>query len=348
MGSLSIYHDALLQNGGAEKVAVLWAKEFNSPLNVLAQKQKSHSRSGINSRVHISWIRSQKVLELTYPFLPFIFPFLKRYSEDVRLVSTTGLAHHFKGNWNKRILYIHSPARWIWDAESFNIGRKKIQILLANFLRPFFKIYDRKAIRENDVILVNSNYTKIKVLQAYNRNSTVVFPPVDKISSDIKRVSLPSHFEKFFLQVGRVRGYKGHDFLIEVFRESEYKLILVGEGTEKIQEKSILGLGFVSESELAWLYQSAQALLAVSKEDFGLTPVEAAIHGCPTIAFKQNGYLDSVREGISGAYVTPDDIFALKKAIAHHDHSKYVLAELQKFASEFSVKTHLSIMEKLI
>jgi glycosyltransferase involved in cell wall biosynthesis len=316
MGSLSIYHDALLQNGGAEKVAVLWAKEFNSPLNVLAQEQKSRSRSGINSRVHISWIRSQKVLELTYPFLPIIFPFLKRYSEDVRLVSTTGLAHHFKGNWNKRILYIHSPARWIWDAESFNIGRNKVQILLANFLRPFFKIYDRKAIRKNDVILV--------------------------------RVSLPSHFEKFFLQVGRVRGYKGHDFLIEVFRESQYKLILVGEGTEKIQEKSILGLGFVSESELAWLYQSAQALLAVSKEDFGLTPVEAAIHGCPTIAFKQNGYLDSVREGISGEYVTPEDIFALKQAIAHHDHSKYELAELQKFAREFSVKTHISILEKLL
>jgi glycosyltransferase involved in cell wall biosynthesis len=176
----------------------------------------------------------------------------------------------------------------------------------------------------------------------------VVFPPVEMLRSDIKKVLLPSHFEKFFLQVGRVRGYKGHNFLIEVFKDSKYKLILVGEGTEKIQENSILGLGFVSEAELAWLYESAQALLAVSKEDFGLTPVEAAIHGCPTIAFKQNGYLDSVREGINGVYVAPDNVLSMKKAIANHDRSKYELADIQKFAREFSLKKHISILEKLL
>ena len=30
----AIYHDALLQNGGAEKVALLWAKEFYTSIHL--------------------------------------------------------------------------------------------------------------------------------------------------------------------------------------------------------------------------------------------------------------------------------------------------------------------------
>ena len=36
MKKVSVYHDALLQNGGAEKVALLWAKKFDFPITVLA------------------------------------------------------------------------------------------------------------------------------------------------------------------------------------------------------------------------------------------------------------------------------------------------------------------------
>ena len=346
MGSLSIYHDALLQNGGAEKVALLWAKEFGTTLNVLAQEQKSHSRNDINTRVHIPWLRSQKLLELMYPFLPIIFPFLKRYSEDVRLVSTTGITHHFKGNWNKRILYIHSPARWIWDADSFNLGRKRSQVAFANLLRPFFKYYDRKSIKKNDLLLVNSYATREKVRKAYDRDSQVLFPPVTKFNGPVRKFPLPKNYEQFFLQVGRVRGYKGYDFLTEVFKDSKFRLIMVGEGTEKIQNESILGLGFVSEPELAWLYESANALIAVSKEDFGLTPVEAAFYGCPTIAFKQNGYLDSVRDGISGQHVVPNNVGIMKKALVEFDRSKYNSNKMLEFAKGFSVENHISKLEK--
>jgi glycosyltransferase involved in cell wall biosynthesis len=346
MKKASVYHDALLQNGGAEKVALLWAKKFGFPITVLAWNMTKPINNEIVPRVMIKWIKSQRILEWIFPLLPAVLPFLKRETEIVRLVSTTGMAHHFKGYWQKRILYIHSPARWIWDAESFNLGRKRSQVAFANLLRPFFKYYDRKSIKEDDILLVNSYATREKVKRAYNRDSQVLFPPVAKFTGTVRKIPLPKNYEQFFLQVGRVRGYKGYDFLLDVFKDSGFRLIMVGEGTEKIQNESILGLGFVSECELAWLYESAQALLGVSKEDFGLTPVEAAFYGCPTIAFKQNGYLDSVRDGISGQYLVPNDVGIMKKALAEFDRSKYNSIKMLEFAKEFSPENHMSKLEK--
>jgi glycosyltransferase involved in cell wall biosynthesis len=344
--NIAIYHDALLQNGGAEKVALMWAQKLRYPITVLAWNNKETVTNEIAPKVMLKFIKSQKVLEYSFPLLPAILPFLKRNKEMIRLVSTTGLAHHFKGYWDKRILYIHSPARWIWDAESFNLGRKRSQVAFANLLRPFFKYYDRKSIKKNDVLLVNSYTTREKVRKAYSRDSQVLFPPVAKFNGTVRQFPLPKNYEHFFLQVGRVRGYKGYDFLIEVFKDSEFRLIMVGEGTEKIQNESILGLGFVSECELAWLYESAQALLAVSKEDFGLTPVEAAFYGCPTIAFKQNGYLDSVRDGISGQHVVPNNVEIMKKALLEFDRTKYNSIKMLEFAREFSIENHMSKLEK--
>lgn len=346
MKKVSVYHDALLQSGGAEKVALTWAKKNNFPITVLACNMAKPINNTIVPQVMINWIKSQKILERIFPLLPAVLLFVKRDTDIVRLVSTTGIAHHFKGFWQKRILYIHSPARWIWDAESFNLGRKRSQVIVANLLRPFFKFYDRKSIKSKDILLVNSYATREKVKKVYNRDSEVIFPPVTKLHGTVKKFQLPKNYKQFFLQVGRARGYKGYDFLIEVFKDSGFRLVMVGEGTEKIQNESILGLGFISDSHLAWLYESAQALLAVSKEDFGLTPVEAAFYGCPTIAFKQNGYLDSVRDGISGQLVAPNDVALMKKALLEFDRSKYDSIKMLEFAEEFSLENHMSKLEE--
>jgi glycosyltransferase involved in cell wall biosynthesis len=134
------------------------------------------------------------------------------------------------------------------------------------------------------------------------------------------------------------------DFLFAAFNSSEYKLVMVGDSTEKFNTDSILGLGFIAPSELRWLYENAEALIAVSREDFGLTPVEASSYGCPTIAFRHLGYLDSVQEGITGVYVVPDDIQDFHLAISRHVKSTFSEQAMQEFASQFSLQSH---MEKL-
>lgn len=346
--SIEIYHDALLQKGGAEQVAVQWAVAFNADLNVLAKSKTDSSDSDFPTNVIFRWIRTQRTLELIYPFLPLMHVFIKRKSSQIRLVSTTGVAHQIPGRWGKRVLYIHSPARWIWDKESFDINRRKLEILLANVLRPFFRFYDRKSVRCKDVLLVNSNNTRRKVAEAYNRDSNVLFPPVISKSPTAREVALPSNFSKFYLHVGRVRGYKGLDFLIEAFNSDKHKLVMVGESTEKFNTESILGLGFVHPSELRWLYENAEALVAVSREDFGLTPVEASLYGCPTLAFRHLGYLDSVREGISGKYVTPNDMEEFQIALSLHQKKNYSENAMQEFAKEFSLESHIEVLRRYL
>ncbi len=346
--SMHIYHDALLQKGGAEQVAGMWASAFNEELNVLATSKRNLSALDFSVKVVIPWIRSQRLLEWLYPFLPLLYLFLKRQSSEIRLVSTTGVAHQIPGKWKKRILYIHSPARWIWDKESFDLNRRRSEIILANALRPLFKIYDRKSIRSDDILIANSNATRIKVAKAYSRESIVLFPPITNKSLTAKKIDLPPNFSKFFLHVGRVRGYKGLDFLFDAFRLDDLKLVMVGESTEKFSTDSILGLGYVESAELRWLYESAQALVAVSKEDFGLTPIEASFYGCPTIAFKHLGYLDSVKEGVSGVYVNPNDIGDFHLKLSNHQRNNYSEHLMKDFANQFSVESHVTRLRNFL
>jgi glycosyltransferase involved in cell wall biosynthesis len=348
MNDLSIFHDAFLQRGGAEKVALVWAREFKNPINVLASERKLIDRIDVSINTLIPWIKSQRSLEIIYLFLPVIYKFLRRSKDNVRIVSTTGIAHQLPGTWKKRIVYVHSPTRWIWDKKSFDVDRRKMEIILANIFRPIFKYYDKRSIHTEDIILVNSNATKAKVFSAYGRTSEVIFPPVAFQSGNPRKPKIPDGFERFYLQVGRARGYKGTNFLIDVFRGSGYKLLVVGEGTKKFQTDSVFGLGYVTNEELSWLYESAEALIAVSNEDFGLTPVEAALYGCPTIAFKQEGYLDSVMDGISGKFIQPNDHEQLRLALQTHQRSNYSKTKMISFAKLFSVESHISRIEKYI
>ncbi len=345
---VKIYHDALLQKGGAEQVAGQWAVALNSELNVLAKSDSQSAELKFSTNAIFPWIRTQRALELIYPLLPLIYHFIKLPSDEIRLVSTTGVAHQLPGRWKKRVLYIHSPARWIWDKESFDMNRRKVEILLANILRPFFKFYDRRSIRQDDVLLVNSNATRLKVLENYSREAEVVFPPVVSRCPIIKKVDLPFNFSKYFLHVGRVRGYKGLDFLVNAFRLNQFKLVMVGESTEKFNSNSILGLGFVSASELRWLYENAEALIAVSREDFGLTPVEASSYGCPTIAFKHLGYLDSVQDGITGKLVHPNNEEDFGLSLSQHRKNAYSEKEMKEFADQFSIEAHIKNLRRYL
>lgn len=345
---VQIYHDSLLQNGGAEQVASLWAIAFKSDLNVLAKSNCYFTESDFSAKVVFTWIRTQRTLELVYPFLPVIYPFLKPKSDQIRLVSTTGVAHHIPGRWKKRVLYIHSPARWIWDKESFDINRKKIEILAANILRPFFKFYDRKSIKKDDILLSNSNATRLKIKKFYSREADVVFPPIASKCLTVEKIQLPTNFSKFFLHVGRVRGYKGIDFLLNAFESNTFQLVMVGESTEKFNSNSILGLGFVSPAQLRWLYENAEALIAVSREDFGLTPVEASLHGCPTIAFRHYGYLDSVKSGVSGKLINPYDYTDFDLTLSKHNKGEYSQKEMYEFAKQFTIESHLKKLRKYL
>lgn len=338
---ISIYHDALLQHGGAEKVAISWAKNLNCPLVTFARGKHFSWASETVAIVKVPWIQNHKMLQFVFPIIPVILKFIKFDFDDLRLVSTTGLAHYFGGNWRKRVIYMHSPARWIWNHEEIEKDLNPFIRIIMSLLRPLFKKYDLSKLKDNDIVVANSRATAQRIREIYNREAQVIYPPV----SDLKLIpNPPENFDLesvFFLSIGRRKTYKGFSEAIEACKLAKVKLVLVGEGSLDLGSENVLGLGFVSAEELAWLYKNAQALIATGSEDFGLTPVEAALHGCPTLAYPRRGYFDSVRHGVSGQIVNETSIQAMSSAISEFAKSDYNENRLKDFADEFSIESHM-------
>ena len=145
--TIRIYHDALLQHGGAEKVALSWAKHLDIPLVTFAKGKNFSWTSKTSIIAKVPFIQSHKMLQFLFPVIPAILKFIKFDVDDLRLVSTTGLAHYFGGNWRKRVIYMHSPSRWIWNQDEIEKDLSPIVKITMSLLRPFFKKYDLSKIK---------------------------------------------------------------------------------------------------------------------------------------------------------------------------------------------------------
>ena len=62
-------------------------------------------------------------------------------------------------------------------------------------------------------------------------------------------------------------------------------------------------LSGLTDAQLRWVYAHTRVLVAPSFEDYGLSPLEAAVFGRPSLTLRAGGYLDTVREGVTGLHV---------------------------------------------
>lgn len=130
-----------------------------------------------------------------------------------------------------------------------------------------------------------------------------------------------------FLYVGRLKRYKGIGLAIRALaaarrRKPDLRLDIAGTGDHRADLEGLaagLGLGdavtfhgFVSEAEKVALLRGAWANVFPSpKEGWGITVVEAAACGTPSLASDSPGLRDSVRHGETGFLVPHGDVDAL-------------------------------------
>lgn len=158
----------------------------------------------------------------------------------------------------------------------------------------------------------------------------VIHPGVDAVrfspSPGLDRTATPS-----FLYVGRLRRYKGVHFAIEALalarrQRPDLTLTIAGSGDDRARLEGLAaaaGLGaavrfagFVSEDEKIRLFRTAWANLFPSpKEGWGITVIEAAACGTPSLASDSPGLRDSVRHGQTGLLVPHGDAAALAEAM---------------------------------
>lgn len=134
-----------------------------------------------------------------------------------------------------------------------------------------------------------------------------------------------------FLYVGRLRRYKRVDLAIEALARArqvrpDLVLHIAGTGDDRPRLEALargLGvagavhfLGFVAEDEKRRLLRTTWANLFPSpKEGWGITVMEAAACGTPSIASDSPGLRDSVRDGETGCLVPHGDVEALARRL---------------------------------
>lgn len=85
------------------------------------------------------------------------------------------------------------------------------------------------------------------------------------------------------------------------------KLLIVGDGPELEPLQKIAGqytnfLGKVGDEDLKKLYSEARGFIFPGVDDFGMTPIRARASGCPVIAFRAGGAVETVIENVTGVF----------------------------------------------
>ncbi|MEV1128791.1 glycosyltransferase [Agromyces sp. NPDC049794] len=313
MPDLVLAHDYLVQVGGAERVVADWAAGFNARRVVtLAYRPEStfDAFRGLDVRATIPGVLAGQV-ERMLPLLPLIAARTTVSGGDVALASSSGWAHRFRFE-IPHVVYVHSPARWLYAAEDYRLRLSPIRRAGLAVSTPMLRPGDVEAMHRARAVIANSAVTQQRIRAAYGLDSIVVHPPVEPVSADAAAPSrdLP---DAFAVVVARDRGYKNVPLAVVAARQAGLPIVIVGAGSETLDEpaEGVHGLGRVTDAELAWVYRHGAVIIGAGREDFGLTVLEAALEGTPAATVAAGGYLETVKPGVNGhhaASATAEDL----------------------------------------
>jgi glycosyltransferase involved in cell wall biosynthesis len=239
------------------------------------------------------------------------------------------------------ICYCHSPMRYAWDQfDSYfgpdQVGRWRSRLLrrvLARLAR-----WDAATATRVDRFVANSIYVADRIRRYYNREATVVYPPVD---TEFYHPDPARRPEPFFLIVSAMVPYKRLDVAIRACRRAGARLTIVGRGPEErrlraMADDAVEFRGWLADEEIRDLYQRCTAVLMPGVEDFGIVPVEAMACGRPVVALASGGAIESVVHGETGILVHDDSVDAFADAIAEVSAKAFDPAVIRRQAERFS------------
>lgn len=345
---IAIAHDYLTQRGGAERVVLTMRKAFpDAPIHTTlyhpeATYPEFRKAQIITSRLdRISLFRRDHRTAL--PFLAATANRM-RIEADLTIVSSSGWAHGFPTDGHK-VVYCHNPARWLYQTDEY-LGRPARRHHLGPpilALRPSLRRWDRRAAETVDVFLANSRVVQRRIQDTYGRDAEVLHPPhsMDPTAPQEPIAELRDLDPGYALVVSRLLPYKNVDAAIEAVRRTGRPLVVIGHGPEaaRLRESAqaqVRILSGLTDAQLRWVYSRAGVLVTPSHEDFGLTPLEAAAFGVPTVALRQGGFLETVVEGSTGLFFDHPTPEAIERALHESDSHAWDRAAIRARAEEFS------------
>jgi glycosyltransferase involved in cell wall biosynthesis len=296
----------------------------------------------INShRVYTSSINrlpfAKKLYQKYMPLMPGALKDFKLLDYDLVISSEAGPAKGVVPNVDAyHICYCHSPMRYLWDMydEYFKTAGFITRFFMKRMI-PRLRLWDISSANLVDRFITNSRYVAKRIKRYYRRDAEVVYGP-----AAIERfLPLERKPEDFYLFFGQLAGYKRADIAIEACIQSGRKLVIAGGGSKKESRRYgkpglVKFLGRVNDEEKEGLFSRARALLFPGIEDLGLVPIEANAAGCPVIAYRKGGVLDTVKENVTGLFFDEQSPASLINALDRFEASEDGLKDRAAFSAQ--------------
>ena len=223
----------------------------------------------------------------------------------------------------------------------------------------------KKTLSETSYVIANSYFTKKRVtnLGIKSNKIKVIYPGVENIYFNSKRnnnnLQKYKNFKPILLTIARLEKRKNHKKIIYAINEliKDFKNLLyliAGDGPEmkKIRKlinklnlkKNVKILGKVNERDKAFLFKisdlhvmpTIQDKRSISIEGFGISYIEAGMHGIPSISSGLGGTKESVIDGKTGIICNPNNVSSIKDSIRKVLINKTMYKKLSINSKNFS------------
>lgn len=305
---VALVHDALNQNGGAEKVLAELHRMFPSaPVFCPLYRPSVLPADFAGWDVRPSWMQripgATRYHRVMFPLYPFAMHGFDLSEYDVVISSSFNFAHNVVIRPDaSHICYCHSPSRFLWDFDAYarREGLSRVQRMFVSAFLPALRTHDVVSAQGVDTWIATSRVVRQRIRKIYRRRSELVPPPIDLDEFG----STPSH-GGYYLVLMRLVGWKRADIVIRACNALRLPLVVAGDGRDLPRLQAMAGptvqfVGRVDGREKAGLYARCAAFVLPAIEDFGITPLEAMASGRPVIAVADGGALDTVIPGVTG------------------------------------------------
>ncbi len=272
-------------------------------------------------------------------------------------VVVTGRARH--------LCYCLTPMRYAWDQFDAYFGPDRVGKLGNMLLRPMLAglaRWDRATEGRVHRYLAISQYVARRIALYYNRESTLVYPPVDTefyspdpsfAQASESEPAEPVKPHPKFLVVSALVPYKRVDLAMMAARQAGFGLTVVGNGPERANLERLTGdgielAGWCTDEEIRELYRTSIAAILPGEEDFGIVPVEAQACGRPVVALGRGGALDTVIDGETGVLFGDTTVESLAAALTRAAATTWDNAGIRRHSEQFSRSRFVAEIQHIV
>jgi glycosyltransferase involved in cell wall biosynthesis len=255
----------------------------------------------------------------------------------------------------RHLCYCHTPVRYAYDQFDAYFGPARLGRGPSALMRPVMRAFarwDQRTSDRPDRYVANSQHVARRIARHYNRESEVVYPPVDT------RFFVPGATSRTrrVLVVSALVPYKRVDVAITACQQVGVPLTIVGQGPEDARLRAMAGpdvlfAGALTDEAVRAQYRTAAAVLLPGEEDFGIVPVEAQACGTPIVALGAGGALETVTDGVTGVLTEAGvEAFAagIRRALDTPWSVEACRAQAERFSEERFIADMSDAVEKLM